>query len=185
MTDVNADILAALAGPPKKQSPMPTIIAVVVLTVIAAGGGALMGKMLGSQTAEAPAAAADAKPAGEGAETAAEPAKAKTDAYGGDPEKGPLVILPLQPVITNVYAPNNTYLRLRASVVIRSKETEESPELLAQQIQSDAVVFLRTVQLAQIEGARGLLHLKEDLTERAKMRSPAVVDYIIQELVAE
>ena len=57
--------------------------------------------------------------------------------------------------------------------------------MLAAEIEADTMAFLRTVQLAQIEGSRGLLHLRDDLRERAKLRSPAVVDYLIRSMVAE
>jgi flagellar protein FliL len=43
------------------------------------------------------------------------------------------------------------------------------------------LAYLRTLSLAQIQGPSGLLHLREDLNERVKMRSKGVV----QELVLE
>ena len=57
--------------------------------------------------------------------------------------------------------------------------------MLAAQIEADTLVFLRSVQLSQVEGTRGLMHLREDLRQRAKLRSPAVVDYLIQTMIAE
>lgn len=177
MTDTSADGMAALAGeaPPKKGGMLSTVLAIVVLTAVAAGGGSVVGSMIGGK-AEAPQPAPTTAPAAK-TEAGSELAAGKN---AGDPVK----LVALQPVITNVYAPAKTRLRLQASIVIRGKEVKE-PEVLAAQVEADTLAFLRTVQLAQIEGARGLLHLHEDLKERAILRSPAIVDYIIQSLVAE
>ncbi|MCQ8780922.1 flagellar basal body-associated FliL family protein [Mangrovibrevibacter kandeliae] len=198
MTDTSADGLDALnailnENKPKKSGLMATILPVAILTVIGCAGGAAIGMLLASPAPTEPVAAA--APATPGAAASAEAGaeahgkaaapEAHLDMYGGNVEEvGPAVLLPLPPVITNLYAPADVWLRLQAAVVIRQKQVEE-PELLATQIQADTLAFLRTVQLAQIEGGRGLLHLKEDLEERAKLRSPAVLDYVIQTMVTE
>lgn len=186
MTDLSADALAAIAadgdGEPKKpkNKMLPTIIAVVVLTLVAVGAGAGMGMLLGgTKPAPEPAPAETAKAVeGEGAET---PDVATVDA---GTEANPTVLVKLPAVLTNIATPPKTLLRVEAAIVIRSKDVE-NVDVLAAQIQADTLSFLRTVDLAQIEGARGLLHLREDLKERAQLRSPAIVDYLIQSMVAQ
>lgn len=188
MTDLSADALAAIAadgdGEPKKAKSkmLPTIIAVVVLTLVAIGGGAGMGMLIGgAQPAPEPAPAETAKAAeGEGAEVA-DIARAASDE---EALANPLVLVKLPAVLTNIATPPKTLLRVEASIVVRSKDVENI-DVLSAQIQADTLSFMRTVDLAQIEGARGLLHLREDLKERAQLRSPAITDYLIQSMVAQ
>lgn len=182
MSDISADELAISvpvdAAAPKKGKLLPMIAAVGVLTLVAIGAGAGVGLLLGGKTApEAPAAAP--APAGGGE---AAPAAEGEAAAGQD--KVPNLVIKLEPVVTNIAAPPTTLLRIEASLVIRPGEVDD-PEVLAAQIKGDTLTFMRTLDLAQVEGARGLLHLREDLRERAQLRSPAVVDYLIQSLVAQ
>ncbi|KQT66281.1 MULTISPECIES: flagellar basal body-associated FliL family protein [unclassified Aureimonas] len=185
MTDLSADALAAIAaegdGQPQKpkNKMLPTIIAVVVLTLVAVGAGSGMGMLLGGAKPVAePAPAETAKAVeGEGAETA-------STAVDEGTEANPTVLVKLPAVLTNIATPPKTLLRVEAAIVVRSKDVE-NVDVLAAQIQADTLSFLRTVDLAQIEGSRGLLHLREDLKERAQLRSPAVVDYLIQSMVAQ
>ena len=103
-------------------------------------------------------------------------------AYGAG--TGPLTLVPMEPVVTNIASPPATIIRVEASLVVRTEEAGD-PAILAAQIGADTLAFARSVELAQIEGARGLLHLREDLKERAMLRSPAVVDYVIHSLIAQ
>lgn len=157
-----------------------TVLAVAVLTVIAGGVGALMGTLTAPPAAPAETAAVPEED-GEAAETAEAPAS-ETTARLASAEN--LAVLPLEPIITNLYAPANIWLRMEASLIVDADAVKDG-EVLAAQVEADTLAFLRTVQLAQIEGARGLLHLSEDLYQRALLRSDAVVDYVIHGLVAE
>jgi flagellar FliL protein len=48
------------------------------------------------------------------------------------------------------------------------------------------MAFLRTVPLAQIEGANGFQHLREDLNDRVRARSGGNVrELIIQSMIVE
>ncbi|WP_040325835.1 flagellar basal body-associated FliL family protein [Aurantimonas manganoxydans] len=156
---------------------IPTAIAVAILTLVGGGGGAVLGMMLASPE---PAAATTAPAETPGAEI--------VDIEAGDlaesAEKLPLKLMPLKPVLTNIYSPPQTWLRVEAALVYRDDGSAD-PEVLAAQIEADTLAFLRSVQLSQVEGTRGLMHLREDLRQRAKLRSPAVVDYLIQTMIAE
>jgi flagellar protein FliL len=180
------------AQPKAKGGIMPTVLAVGVLTVLAGGAGALTGTLLASDeaaaVAEAPAAAAptapapakpDAAAAGEAGHAAPKDGEA-AEAETPPPDR----LVAMKPIVTNLAAPANTIVRLESSLVI-SGDAEENTELLLARIEADTATFLRTVQLPQLEGARGITHLREDLVERARMRSPHVSDILIQSLVAE
>ena len=53
-------------------------------------------------------------------------------------------------------------------------------------LDKDTVAYLRTLSLPLIEGASGLLHLREDLNDRARIRSGGKVrDLIIHTLIVE
>lgn len=90
----------------------------------------------------------------------------------------------LAPIITNLGAPRNAWIRLEAAIVVDAATKDD--DMLAAHIGEDIVTFLRTVSLTQIEGANGFQHLREDLTERVRMRSSGTVrELIIQSLVVE
>ena len=82
--------------------------------------------------------------------------------------------------MTNLAGSDNDWVRLEASIVYKSGE-EQHPDVLASETRQDILAYMRTVSLAQIQGPSGLLHLREDLNERARLRSKGV----IQELVLE
>ena len=53
-------------------------------------------------------------------------------------------------------------------------------------IGEDIVAYLRTVSLAQIEGPSGFLHLREDLNDRARIRTGGKIrELVVQALVLE
>ena len=160
----------------RKRTMIQTVIAVVILTVVAGGGGALVGWMTGGATAPAPAVPVVEAPV-------AEPLPS-SDIANAEGSALPLRLISLKPVVTNIYAPANAWVRIEASIVVRD-DGSVNAEVLAAEIEADTLAFLRSLQLAQVEGTRGLLHLRDDLRERAKLRSPAVVDYLIQAMVAE
>jgi len=91
----------------------------------------------------------------------------------------------LPAIITNLAAPERTWVRLEVALVM---DNEQSPEAsaLAAAISEDIVAFLRTLSLRQIEGASGFQHLREDLADRVRVRGGGKArDLIIQTLVVE
>ncbi|TFF21789.1 flagellar basal body-associated FliL family protein [Jiella endophytica] len=187
MAEIDLPDLDDDGGGKKKGGMMPTIIAGVVVTLVAAGGGAGLGSMLAASApppaeAAAPAAADPHAAADDGHGTA--DGEKKSDIAAAEEDALPLQLIELKPVLTNIYSPSDSWLRIEASLVVR-QDGSVNGEVLAAEIESDTLAFLRSVQLAQVEGSRGLLHLRDDLRERAKLRSPAVVDYLIRAMVAE
>lgn len=140
---------------PKKSSAVLTIAVVAVLSVLAGGGGWFMGGFLAPEV-----------------ETAAEPhagaADEETDPEG---ETAPPRLVELDPITTNLAYPSENWIRLEVSLLF----AEAADDAMAQTIHQDILAYLRTVSLQQIEGARGFQHLKEDLSERAILRSEGKV----------
>lgn len=91
----------------------------------------------------------------------------------------------LNPVVTNLAEPASVWARVEASMVTDSLSEEEA-SLLGARITEDVVAYLRSVSLPQLEGARGLQYLREDLNERAALRSGGKVrELIIETLVLQ
>lgn len=159
----------AVAEKPKSgTSVMSLIVAMVLVTVLAVGAGGLVGIFLYSKIEHVAKEKATAKE---------EKAVAE---YAGD-----LTVKTVPPVLTNLASPSNVLLRIEASLIFDGAAPKDA-DALATQISGDAMAYLRTVSLRQIEGASGLLHLREDLTERAKIRSDGRVrEFIIQGLAVE
>jgi flagellar protein FliL len=158
-------------APPEAKprgSIISTILGFVIITAVACGGGGLLGLQAYSMIQ------AEAKKLSE------------TKTEKGDGEySGAIAVKAIPPVITNLANPPSVFLRIEASVIFDG-EMPADADALATQISGDSLAFLRTLSLAQIEGASGLLHLREDLTERAKLRSDGrVKEFIIQALAVE
>jgi flagellar FliL protein len=147
---------------------MRLIAVLVALTLVAAGAGALTGLRL-AMTVER---AVDGK---------------KTDtpspvvaSYAGSAR-----LRKLPPVVTNLASPNSSWARVEASMVTESLNDEEAG-ILAAHISEDIVAYLRSASVAQFEGARGLQYLRDDLTERANIRSAGKVrELIVETLVIQ
>jgi flagellar FliL protein len=91
----------------------------------------------------------------------------------------------LPPIITNLADPPDTWIRLEAAIVVDNKP-DQVPALMLGEITGDILAFLRTLTLSQIEGASGLRQLREDLNERAAIRSSGRVrELIIETLVVQ
>ncbi|MGE5510120.1 MAG: flagellar basal body-associated FliL family protein [Bacteroidota bacterium] len=143
------------------------IVAMLVATVVAGVGGGIFGMYGIAATG--------------GAESKAE----KPDEKAKAPFGPGLNMKPLSPIITNLAEPRGTWIRLEAAVVLEGVPQKEE-NVLVGRVGEDIVAFLRTVSLAQIEGANGFQHLREDLTERARLRSGGSVrELVIQSLVVE
>jgi flagellar FliL protein len=181
---------------PASKGILTTVIAVVVLA--AAGFGAGVATRM-SALPEAPksTAAAEEPPAGEGG-----PSAAKKDTPSGDHGTGSgtaaeaespaheaadepaaenwakAVVTPLDPIITNISHPKGVWIRLEGSIVT-SAELEGSPKALAAQAGQHIMSYLRTIRLEQIEGASGLLHLREDINEIMRTFSGGAVHQAI------
>jgi flagellar FliL protein len=166
----NEDELALLEGPPARpQMPLLHWLGVagaLSLLAIVVGGGVgyvLVGMVEARQQA-----------------SVSTEATAPALPYGADAE-----VRELPPIITNLARPSNTWVRLQASIVFDNKGIHK-PDADATEITADILAYLRTLSLDQIGGASGLGHLREDLNERAAIRSDGRVrEVVIQTLVVQ
>lgn len=141
------------------------VITIVTLTVLAAVGGGLVGKLVGrAHGASSPAAVEDGKPL----------------PYAADIE-----VMELPAVVTNLAEPEGARVRMQVAMVYPKKGVENAA-LLAAKINDDIVAFLKTLTVTELQGPTGLQSLREDLNERAAVRSDGKVrEIIIEALVVQ
>jgi flagellar FliL protein len=114
---------------------------------------------------------------------AAGPDKPAETAASAPVETATVVDLP--PIVTNLGAPQDTWVRLEGSIIFDPK-TLAHPEAVAGQIGDDVLAYLRTVSLHQLEGPIGLENIRQDLNERAATRSGGKVRaFVIRTLVVQ
>jgi flagellar protein FliL len=163
----------AAPAPPGAQSLVSLILAMVVLTGLSVGAGGMFGLQVLSKV---------------GKQGAPPAAAAKPDAHAAEGRKGryseKAALHSLAPIVTNIASPERTWIRLEASIVLDGEGGDAKG--LAASITEDTVAYLRTLSLPLIEGSSGLLHFREDLNERARIRSGGKVrDLIIHTLIVE
>jgi flagellar protein FliL len=152
----------------KSGSVLQWLLVTVVMSLVSVTAGGFLGLQLVSQIKDTTAAARENK---------VEPTPPK---YGGGTG-----IVNLPPVVTNLADPPDAWVRLQAAIVIDTKAVPQ-PDVLAAQIAEDYLGFLKTLTVAQIGGASGLQHLREDLSERAAIRSEGRIrELVIQSLVVQ
>ena len=162
----------AVKGP---RSPVWLGIAISALAItVAAGGGGVLFGLKTAATIETTIAKRDA---------AAAPAAGThliTMKYSGD-----TIVKPLDAVVTNLASPSDTWVRLEASMVFKNGSLE-NPEVTGAEVRQDMLAYLRTVNIAQLEGPSALQHLLEDLNERTAVRTNGrVSELVIQSLVVQ
>ncbi len=132
----------------KRPSVLMNMLALLIVTLIAAGTGAGLGFTI-----------ADVKPVRPKDEAAAAARAAETGS-----------VVRLSPIVTNLARPKETWIRLEGSLVVDGVPADKAGGLAAE-VGADLMAYLRTLALPQIEGAAGLQALREDLTERVRLRS--------------
>ena len=156
---------AATTGGAPKSSLFGAVLPLLVLTVVAVAGGVLVGKQI----------------------VTLRPVVSETGAAKTGPGKGTptTFVKELAPVITNLSAPEGAWLRLQAAIVY-DKVEDKQVEVMASQIVDDTLAYMKTLTVTDLQGAAGLQHLREDLNERAALRSDGhVKEVIIEALVIE
>jgi flagellar FliL protein len=98
---------------------------------------------------------------------------------------GAIRMLDLPPVVTNIGSPVDTWVRMESSIVIESKG-EPHPEIMAAEIANDEMTYLRTITLTQLQGPIGLQNIRQDMADRAMIRSGGKVsEFILRALVVQ
>lgn len=142
------------------------LAALALITLLAAGTGLALAWLVHERAAQAPR-----------SEQAATPAPLRyspgTNLYR------------LEPVVANLRHPQDAFVRVDLALVIEEPD-EAARTRLGAEIASDTMAYLRTLDLARLEGASGLQFLREDLNERATIRSEGRVrELIIETLVVQ
>lgn len=141
-------------------------IAVLILTVLAlAGGGGLGYQMAGTveHVVEA--------------RIAAEPPKKEEKPLNFE---GDLGVQDLKPVVVNLAAPSSTFVRIEGALIYKNGALS-NPQATAAEVREDIMAYMRTLSLSQLEGPSALQHLREDLNERAAVRTQGKVKELVLE----
>ena len=155
-------------APPKKPSMLSLVAELAILTCFAVGAGGLFGMQVLSGSDNA------------GTRPEAISQQGQKSRYSETAN-----LKPLPPIVTNLASPKGTWIRIEASVVVGADAAAGANALVAA-IAEDIVAYLRTVSLAQIEGPSGFLHLREDLNDRARIRTGGKIrELVVQALVLE
>lgn len=165
---------AAIKGVGEEEAPEPKsgpslvvqLGALVALTLAAAGmgwvsGGFLTGGKSGPETAEHG--------------TAAGAHGAKDEGGHGDGSPASETVIPLATITTSIASPSDMWVRMEVSIVLDEPQGSDLPGI----IQQDLLSYIRTVKMHEIEGASGFRHLKENLEERAAIRSDGHVKQVL------
>jgi flagellar FliL protein len=146
------------------------LVMLAVLTVLAVGTGGVFGVYMVSTVEKA----VDEKKKSE------QDNKSQALVYSGD-----MVLKAVAPVVTNLSGTSDTWIRIESSIVFNNGALENA-DVVSAEIRQDILAYLRTLSLPQIQGASGLQHLREDLNERAVLRSKGLVrELIIETLVVQ
>ncbi len=152
---------------PSKGGKANLIVTLGALTVLAVIGGGLVGKLIVARLRDAtppPVAAASA--------TAL-------------PYPSTVEVRELPAIVTNLASPPDSRMRLQVAIVF-DKGAIVEPNAVAARITDDIVAFMKTLSLTELQGASGLQNLREDLNERASVRSQGKVrEVVIETLVVE
>jgi len=93
-------------------------------------------------------------------------------------------IIPLAPIITDMSPQEGG--RVRVEIALVSDDVRPLELDLVADIANDFVALLRQTTVSQIKGASGFMYLREDLLERARMRSQnKISNILITNLVIE
>lgn len=169
-------------APKKKSSLVLTIVMFLLITGMAAGAGFGVSMLIEPGKPEM-----TVEESTEGEEGEEADAKPKVDVYekaqmGGEAkeeEEGEGVknayAKPLAPILTNLAAPEDVWVRLELAVVGQP----DISDALLEQIHQDLFAYMRTVKLHHVEGPSGYQNLKAELSERASMRSSGAAKAVL------
>ncbi|OKL43096.1 flagellar basal body-associated FliL family protein [Pseudovibrio exalbescens] len=158
-----------IGGLLKRQSSLiETVIAFVVVTLVALGSGYILGDKLVTTVHDTLLAEREVEQEG-----------IVNPIYAEESQ-----ILSLNPIVTNLLSSSENWIRIEASLVIETARLGDMDrDVLAKEIEQDLLVYARTLGPRQLEGSRGLLRLKDDLNERARMRGGDAVHELVLESV--
>ena len=166
----------------KKTSFMSKLIEFLLVTLIAAGAGVGLTAMNPLTPSALDPSAANKPPPGKLA-----PEKKQGEKMAAPVACGPggPDMIDMPPIVTNIASPADTWIRLEASLVFDAK-TSQHPQVVAAEIATDELAYLHTVSVNELQGPIGLENIRQDLRDRAFVRSGGKVsDLLIKTLVLQ
>jgi flagellar protein FliL len=166
-------------APKAKSSFVSRLIEWLIVTLVAAGAGAALAAM--NPPAPPPENIAADKPGKIPSEKkATETAPAAAVCGAGGPG-----MIDMPPIVTNIANPADIWVRLEASIVFDPKALPH-PDVVAAEIATDELAYLRTVSVSELQGPIGLENIRQDLRDRASVRSGGkVTDLLLKTLVLQ
>lgn len=155
---------------PKKSSLVVQIVVFLLITGVAAGAGFGVSMFMGSPAPQMAAANMENAEDESSEEEDAAAEEAKMDEKSEEDDEAALknaYAKPLAPILTNLAAPDNVWVRMELAVVGKPDLQDE----MLEQIHQDLFAYMRTVKLHHVEGPSGYQNLKAELSERAALRS--------------
>lgn len=138
------------------------MVPLLVLTIVAGAGGWLIGGQINA------------------ARSAPPPAEIK-----GEKASQTAAVRELPPIVTNLAAPDGAWVRLQTAIVYDKADAKDM-DVLSSKVMDDTMAFVKTLTVTQLQGASGLQHLREDLNDRAALRSDGrIKEMMIEMLVIE
>lgn len=157
---------AGNAGEKESGGGMSFIVALVALLLIGAGAGYGFVQFTGVPKPVARAAQPAAEAKAHGAEKSGEKHAEGRAGEGVDTS----TMLALDPIIVNLAKSQGRALRLEA-YVIYDKPPKDDQSRMLKIMAEDALMYLRTISIEQVESASGLEFLREDLSELVQLRT--------------
>src|SRR5690606_12424179 len=84
-------------------------------------------------------------------------------------------VIPLAAITTSIASPSDVWVRMEVSIVLDEPQAPDLPGI----IQQDLLAYIRTVKMHEIEGTSGFRHLRQNLDERAAIRSDGHVKQVL------
>jgi flagellar protein FliL len=157
------------------------IFACLGVIVMAAGAGFFAAPLV-FENVEKPASPAEFGAETKPADEASTPGEPEAEAPALQAET---LIVPIQPIVTNLMAPANVWIRIEGHLLVQ-KRAETKPEELSLKISQHLLAYLRTVKLQDLQGTHGLFAVQQDLNEVASTASGGLaVQFLLSSLVIE
>ncbi|MCX7303216.1 MAG: flagellar basal body-associated FliL family protein [Hyphomicrobiales bacterium] len=162
-------------APPAKRGASIVVQLGLLLAMTAAAGG--MGWVSGGFLTSGRLAAGGADHAQTGTAHGGGAKPGEHGAAGGDhgAVAASETVIPLSAITTNIASPKDVWVRMEVSIVLDEPQDVDLPGT----IQQDLLTYMRTVKMHEVEGASGFRHLRENLEERAAIRSDGHVKQVL------
>jgi flagellar protein FliL len=95
------------------------------------------------------------------------------------------IIVPIQPIVTNLMTPASVWIRIEGNLLVQKQE-DTKPEELGLKVSQHVLAYLRTVKLEDLQGTHGLFAVQQDLNEVASTASNGIAkQFLLSSLVIE